>query len=288
MPPERRDIERSGTLGTGELLLAARELGVDAILLGVGGSATSDLGLGALSALGLRFECDRGQQLQPPLPACWPRLARVVPHAIELPPLRIACDVDNPLLGSRGAASVYGPQKGLRREAVAAFDAAAGRVAELLCAAVGSGTGVLTAPGSGAAGGIAFGLLAAAGAQLVPGSALVDAWLRLEQRVAAADWVLTGEGRFDASSWAGKGPGALVQTARRLGRRWAVFAGTVARGVVQRGSSGSSADGTLIAITARGEPLPAALARTPENLERGVRRWLRGLGGAPPARGARG
>jgi glycerate 2-kinase len=272
--PAQRDVYRSCTRGTGELLLAARELGVDAILLGVGGSATSDLGLGALAALGWRFETAAGETLAPPIPACWERLERVVPAAPGmLPPLRIACDVDNPLLGPRGAAAVYGPQKGLAPSAVAAFDVAAERVAALVCAAVGAGPELTTAPGAGAAGGIAFGLNAAVGARLVPGSALVDAWLGLEARVAAADWVLTGEGRFDASSWAGKGPGALVRAAQRRGRRWAVFAGSIALGRdARRRALGEG--GQLVAITERGEPIAPALARTAENLARSVRAWL--------------
>jgi glycerate kinase len=276
VPPAQRDVSRSCTQGTGELLLAASELGVDAILLGVGGSATSDLGLGALAALGWRFETAAGQALLPPVPASWEQIARVVPGPPSLPSLRIACDVDNPLLGPRGAAAVYGPQKGLAPSAASAFDAAAERVASLVCAAVGAGPGLTTLPGAGAAGGIAFGLNAAVGARLVPGSGLVDAWLGLEARVNAADWVLTGEGRFDASSWAGKGPGALVRAAQRRGRRWAVFAGSVTLGRDARRRAASEG-GQLVAITARGEPVARALPRTAENLARSVRAWLSAL-----------
>jgi glycerate kinase len=273
VPPAQRNVYHSCTQGTGELLLAARELDVDAILLGVGGSATSDLGLGALAALGWRFESAQGEALAPPVPACWERLDRVLPSSPSLPELRIACDVDNPLLGPRGAAAVYGPQKGLVPHAVAAFDAAAERVARLVYEAVGAGPALTTSPGAGAAGGIAFGLQAAVGARLVPGSALVDAWLGLDARVKAADWVLTGEGRFDASSWAGKGPGALVRAAQRHGRRWTVFAGSVAIG--RDGRRRAAADGgQLVAISARGESVTSALPRTAENLARRVRAWL--------------
>jgi glycerate 2-kinase len=274
VPPGHRDVYRSSTRGTGELLLAARDLGADSILLGVGGSATSDLGLGALSALGWRFEAAAGALLAPPVPASWPELARVLRGApLELPPLRIACDVDNPVLGPRGAAAVYGPQKGLAAQAVGAFDAAAARVASIACAGLGVGRELLSVPGAGAAGGTAFGLLAGAGARLVPGSALVGAWLGLEARVAAADWVLTGEGRFDESSWAGKGPGALVRAAQRHGRRWAVFAGSIALGEgARRGAELEG--GVLVAITARGEPVTRALPHTAESLARSVRAWL--------------
>jgi glycerate kinase len=276
VPPAERDVFRSCTQGTGELLLAARELGVDAILLGVGGSATSDLGLGALAALGWRFETAAGEALLPPVPACWHRIERVVPGPPLLPSLRIACDVDNPLLGPRGAAAVYGPQKGLAPNAAAAFDIAAERVASLVCAAVGAGPELTTAAGAGAAGGIAFGLNAAVGARLVPGSALVEAWLGLDARVNAADWVLTGEGRFDASSWSGKGPGALVRAAQRRGRRWVVFAGSVALGRDARRRAAADG-GRLVAITARGEPIARALPRTAENLARSVHAWLSAL-----------
>lgn len=274
--PAERDVYRSCTQGTGELLLAARDLGADAILLGVGGSATSDLGLGALAVLGWRFETAAGEALVPPVPACWDRIERIVPGSLRLPGLRIACDVDNPLLGARGAAAVYGPQKGLAPSEVSAFDAAAERVASLVCAAVGVGPELMTSAGAGAAGGIAFGLNAAVGARLVPGSALVAAWLGLESRVSAADWVLTGEGRFDASSWAGKGPGALVRAAQRRGRRWAVFAGSVALGKEARRRAAAEG-GRLVAITARGEPMARALSQTAENLARSVRAWLSAL-----------
>src|SRR5688572_23743369 len=112
---EQRDVWHASSYGTGELLLAAGQQGAQAVLLGVGGSATSDLGLGALCALGLRFETASGVELRPPLPALWPRVTRLRGAlASELPPLRIACDVNNPLLGPNGAASVYGPQKGLK------------------------------------------------------------------------------------------------------------------------------------------------------------------------------
>lgn len=138
-------------------------------------------------------------------------------------------------------------------------------------------------PGAGAAGGIAFGLLVAARARLVPGSALVEAWLDLEARVRAADWVLTGEGRFDDSSWAGKGPGALLRLALRLGRRCAVFAGSVAEGAAA-GPPGQPEAGAVrvAAITAPGEPMERALRSTRQNLARSVAAWLAAL----DARGA--
>jgi glycerate kinase len=284
---DRQDVFWSSSFGTGELLLAAHALGADAIVLGVGGSATSDLGLGALHALGLRFLSEGGVDLGAPVPALWSSIAsirgRIHPR---LPPLFIACDVDNPTFGPRGAAAVYGPQKGLSAEALPRFEAEAQRIAALLCQALSADPGLVEVPGAGAAGGIAFGLMAATGARLVPGYELVSAWLGLEERVLAADWVLTGEGRFDASSWAGKGPGALALAAQRLGRRAVVFAGTITSGAADAAPEAGSSSYELVAISDASLPLEQVLAASAENLQRSVASWLeRADGGAPATSG---
>jgi glycerate 2-kinase len=268
VPAARREVWHAGSQGTGELLLEAKRLGADAILLGVGGSATSDLGLGALAALGFRFEDAAGALLAPIVPALWPRLMRVrAPAALELPPLRIACDVDNPLLGERGAAAVYGPQKGLAQTDLARFDGEARRVAELLCRELVVSPALANVPGAGAAGGISFGLMAAAGARLVPGFALVAAWLDLDVRIAQAERVITGEGRFDSSSLAGKGPHAIAQRAAAHQRRCTVFAGSVAT------EPGRVPGVELIEISPPGLTLAQALAQTRTNLVLALERW---------------
>ncbi len=269
LTPESRDPWQTATHGTGQLIrLAAEKYGAQAVVLGVGGSATNDLGLGALGALGLEFFTETGERFDvnshPPIPARWPQLARIagiVPAS--LPPLRIACDVDNPLLGPRGAAAIYGPQKGLRAADLRRLEHASARVALMLCAHSGQPDTLMDAPGAGAAGGIAFGLLCAAAAQLVSGSALVAAWLDLDARLAAADLVLTGEGRFDASSLAGKGPGAVVARARALGKPVHVFAGTTATDTAKTLPS-------LNIITPAGMPEAAALRTAAANLTRAV------------------
>jgi glycerate kinase len=210
------------------LIAAAEARGVDGILLGVGGSATHDLGLGALGALGLEL-CDcEGARVTGAEPAQWARVAGVKAERLKkLPPIWIACDVTNPLLGPRGAATVYAPQKGLRPEALAELEAESARMARLLCGGCGVDEALAEIPGAGAAGGIAFGLMAATGARLVPGFELVSDWLRIEERLAEADLVITGEGRFDDSSLQGKGPGSLVRAAVALGKPVHVFAGRV-------------------------------------------------------------
>lgn len=270
VPEAKRDVWRASSYGTGELLLAAVAERADAVLLGLGGSATSDLGLGALCALGLSFSDASGQRFEPPLPADWSRIA-VVSGQVDprLPPLRVACDVDNPLLGPRGAAAVYGPQKGLPGQEIARFDAEAARLAALVCEHLGADPALVDTPGAGAAGGLGFALLAAANARLVPGFELVADGLALDARLQRADCVITGEGRFDASSLAGKGPGAIVARARRLGRACVVFAGTISQTELE-----PSPDCRLVAISPPEAALDEALAGTRENLRAAVERWL--------------
>lgn len=267
LTPDQRDPWQTTTLGTGELLRAAARPGVVAILLGIGGSATSDLGLGALAALGMEFRSSRGENVHPPIPARWPEIARLaggVPK--NFPPLRIACDVTNPLLGPRGAAAIYGPQKGLRADDVSTLDHAAARLALMLSHQCGAPDSLLDAPGAGAAGGLGFGLMAAAGARLLPGFDLVSAWLDLAPKLAAADLVITGEGRFDESSLTGKGPGAIATQAIALGKRVHVFAGAVAVSPREHLA--------LHAITPPGIPLAQALREAPANLATAIIRAL--------------
>jgi glycerate kinase len=267
IPRERRDVWRASSRGTGELLKRAAELGVGATVLGVGGSATSDLGLGALSALGLRFEDGSGREVLP-LPVHWPRLHGVKGAALALPMLTIACDVDNPLLGPNGAAAIYGPQKGLHPADVARFDREAERVGRLLCAHLGVDPVLMSSPGAGAAGGIAFGLAAAAGARIASGFELIWRWLDLESRVERADWVISGEGRFDRGSLNGKGPGELVARATAKGRRAVLFAGSVER------SAADAARAQVVQISPPAIELDRAIAATADHLRAAVERWL--------------
>ena len=293
LAPDQRDPWHTTTLGTGELIrLAAARPGVAAILLGVGGSATSDLGLGALTALGLTCHSADDARVSPPIPAHWPRVVHLTgclslprpqtPNPVPfpsrpvssgsfptdpLPPIRIACDVTNPLLGPRGAAATYGPQKGLRPADLAHLDHECARLALLLCAHTGRPNALMDLPGAGAAGGISFGLMAAADAKLLPGFDLVSAWLDLERKLAAADLVITGEGSFDDTSLTGKGPGAVAARALALGKPVHVFAGAVS-------TLTPRAHLTLHAITPAGTPLAQALRAAPELLTAAVRQSL--------------
>ena len=264
LPIAQRDPWHASSYGTGELLRAAAQRGADAVLLGVGGSATNDLGLGALAALGFKFLDAEGGVIPNPTPVTWEKIHRIDANAaIPLTPLFIACDVNNPLLGPSGATAVFGPQKGLRTDDILKLETQARRLAALLCTACGQSDDLAATAGAGAAGGIAFGLMAACKAKLVPGFSLVSDWLALPDRIAAAELVLTGEGRFDATSLGGKGPGALLVLARHAGKPVHIFAGSL--------ETETKEGGHLHSITPTGMSLSEALRRTAELLEAAVR-----------------
>lgn len=265
LPPAQRDPWQTTSLGTGELVRAAAQAGAGAVLLGVGGSATNDLGLGALAALGLQCRDASDTAIPAPVPAKWPAITRLAGGVMPgLPPLRIACDVTNPLLGPQGCTAIYGPQKGLRAEDRSRLEQGCERLSAMLCAHAGRPRSLRDAPGAGAAGGISFGLQCAAGAQLLPGFDFISAWFDLEARIAAADVIVTGEGRFDDSSLSGKGPGTLVRRALALGKPVHVFAGQVD---VTRPPTGLH----LHAITPPDIPLSEALSATHRNLATAIR-----------------
>jgi glycerate kinase len=268
LSPEMRDVRRASSVGTGQMLLAAAAAGARAILLGIGGSATHDLGLGALAALGIRYSGAAGEALEPLVPADWPFLREIsgsVPAGF--PPILIACDVENPLLGRGGSLSVYGRQKGLRPEDAATLEAETERVAAMVCRYFGQPADLTGMRGAGAAGGIAFGLVAAANARLLPGFDLVTSWLDLEDRLSAADMVVTGEGCFDESSLSGKGPGTVVRRALAQGKLVHVFAGEIA---LDRKIPGLLTH----AISPPGMKLTDALAAAPVLLSEAVRKVL--------------
>lgn len=266
LSPDARDALWTSTYGTGELLRAASWLGAELLVLGIGGSATSDLGFGALAALGFAFRDETGQEITPPFPANFRRIRRVEGRRPEgLPPLLVAHDVSNPLLGPNGAAATFGRQKGLDGAALLDHEAESERLASLLCRHAGVDASLARVPGTGAAGGLGFGLLVGTGARLVSGFELVAAWTDLDRRLEAADLLITGEGRFDGASLSGKGPGEVVRRAVRAGRRWLVLAGTIDESTRLGFDSGRA-----VAITPPGTPIESALAQTERNLARTV------------------
>lgn len=261
-----RDPLRANTFGTGQLIRDAAERGARRILVGLGGSATTDGGIGMVAALGYETLTSDGEELEP-VPGNLPALTRIVSDgAIELPEVIAACDVQNPLLGPRGTAHVFSPQKGADAPTVAALEVALETLAEVALEEF--GRDFRDTPGAGAAGGLGFGLLTFCGAQIRSGFDLVAEVLRLEERIAASDLVLTGEGRLDAQTLEGKGPAGVAALARKHQRRVLAFAGSVAA------EAEPLFDATLPIID---QPitLEAAMARGAEFLERASARAAR-------------
>ncbi|MGH2635599.1 MAG: glycerate kinase [Actinomycetota bacterium] len=220
---------RATTRGTGELILAAAREGVAELLVGVGGSASTDGGAGLAAALGVRLTDPDGRPL-PDGGAALLRLDRVDLTALA-PEVRgvrvvVASDVDNPLTGPRGAARVFAPQKGASPDDVLLLDRALAHYAAVLFRDL--GFDVRSTRGAGAAGGAGAGLVAFLGAHVRPGVEVVMDAVDLRGRIARADVVVTGEGRFDASSLLGKVPMGVVAEAGRAGVRAGVLCGEAA------------------------------------------------------------
>jgi len=224
LPPELRNPLLTSTRGTGELLADALHRGAQHIWLTVGGSATVDGGTGAAAALGWRF-LDAGGGTLAPCGEALARIAKLVAPTREWPAVEVLCDVDNPLCGEQGAARVFGPQKGATPPMVAQLDSGLRNLAAMVRAQLGKD--ILDIPGAGAAGGLAAGAIAFLNARLVPGITTVMNACKLEEDLAGADWVITGEGAFDEQSLRGKVVAGVAALARQRGVKIAVLAGRI-------------------------------------------------------------
>lgn len=270
--PAERDVARSSSLGVADLIRDALDAGATQLVVGLGGSATTDGGAGLLAGLGVRWLDADGNALSPTpaglaaldhadVSGLDPRLAAV---AIEL-----ACDVTNPLLGTEGAAAVFGPQKGATPGQVPVLDATLARIADALVAA--GFPDVRDLPGSGAAGGLGAAFLAL-GARMRRGVEVVAEAAHLEEAVAGADLVLTGEGSLDRQTLSGKTPAGVADVAARHGVPVIAFAGRLGEGSEELVGHGFAA---VVPITTGPCDLATALAQGPVNLERAVATALR-------------
>ena len=225
---DQRDPWKTSTYGVGEMLKEASLLGVNAILLGIGGSSTNDIGLGALAALGATFWDQNDQKITNPFPDHWQQIIRIeFADLVSLPPLFVACDVDNPLLGENGATAQYGPQKGLPLDQVKQFEEKIIHCQSLLRLSFQDADELAKFEGSGAAGGIGYGLSLPFSVSLVSGFDLISKWFDLRNLVENADLVLTGEGRFDKTSLSGKGPFELLRLADKKLKSSILLAGSI-------------------------------------------------------------
>jgi len=279
LPPERRDPRLASSHGTGELLKAALDAGLRKVVLGIGGSATNDGGAGMARALGARFLDAEGRDL-PEGGAALIHLAHLDlsgldPRLTGLS-LLVACDVDNPLCGPRGASAVFGPQKGASPAVVAELDRALEHFAGVAQAA--TGRDVASVPGAGAAGGLGAGFLFFTPAQLRPGVSIVLEATGFEGQLQGADLVLTGEGRTDAQTAMGKAPLGVAAMARRQGVPVVCLSGGLGAGAEALLAHGIDALASLVpgpmeleACMAQGaDLLEAATARTCRLLKVGM------------------
>lgn len=217
------------TVGFGQAIAAALDHGVERLVLGIGSSASTDGGAGMLTALGARLQESDGEPIGPGLRGLDAIVHVDLVGVRALPPggAVVLSDVTHPLLGARGAAAVFGPQKGLAAHDIDGADATLARFAGLLPADT-------AAPGAGAAGGTGFALLAW-GARIVPGARAVAELIGLPAAIAHADLVITGEGSFDGQSMHGKAPGEVARSAAAAGVPVALVAGAVTdRGSLDR------------------------------------------------------
>ena len=228
LTPEQLDPLRASTRGLGELIRAALDRGAREILLGIGGSATNDGGIGMAAALGARFLDGAGQPVEP-LAGNLLQVRRVDLSGFD-PRLRetrvqLLCDVDNPLLGPRGATRVFGPQKGAGPAALERLESGLAHLADLIEAQL--GVTVRDRPGGGAAGGLGAGALAFLGATLDPGTARVLELLAFDAALADAELVITAEGRLDTQTLHGKAPADVARRAAARGIPCIALAGGV-------------------------------------------------------------
>lgn len=228
IPPAQRNPLLTGSHGTGELILAALDAGARRLIIGLGGSATVDGGAGMLQVLGARLLDTNGQAL-PAGGGALGRLARIEIRELDARlaacTIEIAADVDNPLCGPTGAATVYGPQKGATPAMVEQLEHHLQHFAQILQRDLGRDVALL--PGAGAAGGLGAALMGVLGASLRPGIALIGELVALDQAVQAADLVITGEGRLDGQTGHGKAPAGVAACARRHGKPVIAIAGSV-------------------------------------------------------------
>lgn len=229
VPEASRNPLHTTTYGVGELILhAIEQKGCRHFIIGIGGSATNDGGIGMLSALGFEFLDKNGD----PVSRCGKGLGDIVqiranrcPPALKECRFEIACDVNNPLCGELGCSRIYGPQKGATEEIIRDMDAWLSNYAALTRSVFENADP--SHPGAGAAGGLGFAFLSYLGASLTSGIELVIKVTELEKYIENADIVITGEGRLDAQSCMGKAPVGVARAAKKHGKPVIAFSGAV-------------------------------------------------------------
>jgi len=273
LPTQDRNPLNTTTFGTGELLNAAVELGVRRIILGIGGSATIDGGIGCAQACGHTIVLEDGEPVSITEPLVGADLSRVVMvkrhrgEKTDRVKITVASDVTNPLFGENGAAVVFGPQKGATPEQVRELDAALRQLATR-----NGRLDLAGQPGAGAAGGLGFGMMAFFGAEMRCGIDIVLETTDLRRRLEGADLCITGEGRLDAQSLGGKAVIGVARVCGEVGVTCIALAGTVARDM-----DGADVDGLTACFSICDGPktMEHAIADTPRLLSSSAANVLR-------------
>lgn len=269
VPKEKRNPFYTTSFGTGQLILDALNHGVQHFILGIGGSATNDGGIGMMQALGARFLNAKGESLP------YGGKGLIDLDTIDLSQLderlqtcqfNIACDVDNPLTGDRGASAIFGPQKGATPEMVKELDCALKHYGEKIKALLGEDIAPIS--GAGAAGGMGAATLAFLKGTLRPGIEIVIETVKLEAAVKEADLVITGEGRVDEQTIFGKTPIGVAKVAKQYGKPVIAIAGCLGKGHELTHSHGIDA---VFSITSAPMTLEDAYQLSTENLKQTAR-----------------
>ncbi len=275
LKPSQRNPMLTSTYGTGEMIKQALDLSVKKIIIGLGGSVTNDGGAGMAQALGVRFLNHAGELIQVrggnldqvksiDLSGLDPRLADTE--------IIVASDVNNPLCGPNGASYIFGPQKGATPEMVNQLDQNLGHFADVVARQIGRDHRHVA--GAGAAGGLGFGLMAFTAASIRSGVELMIEQVQLSEKIAQADYVLTGEGKIDSQTSLGKTPFGVAQLAKQFNKPVIAFAGLVGEGIEDLFESGFS---QIIGINPPDCPLEEALKNAEMNLEKAVAEIVKNL-----------
>lgn len=242
VPCEKKNPLLATTYGVGEIIRDAMERGCRDFIIGIGGSATNDGGIGMLKALGYNFYDENGKDAGEGGQA----LAKIASidtqnrhPLISECKFRIACDVNNPLCGENGATYIYGPQKGVTDDLKKELDAGMANFAKITAASLGKDNS--NTPGTGAAGGLGFAFLSYIGAELTPGIELILDAADLENDLKDADVVITGEGRLDHQTAMGKAPVGVARLAKKYDVKVVAFAGAVTEGAAACNDAGIDA-----------------------------------------------
>jgi glycerate kinase len=262
VPEDKRNPLNTTTLGTGELMMHALESGCTELIIGIGGSATNDGGIGLLSALGAKF-MDKDNNLLTPDGKALELIAKVdlseMSELVAKAKIRVACDVDNPLCGENGCSAIYGPQKGATEQIVKDMDKWLNSFAK-----VSHKEDIAELAGSGAAGGLGFALSGFCGAKLESGITLVLDLIGIGESLKDSSLVITGEGKIDGQSVRGKVPVGVASLAAKYNLPVVALAGDIGPGTEVLYEHGLSA---IVSTTNAAMPLAQAMKRSLELTE---------------------